>query len=579
MENSKQSAFVDKVNTLVASGLNRPFVPLGPAYSSLSLADTIENLILYRGRKNFEKPNEANASLRARKSVLDVFAYDSQGLREFTPAGISLDPFTRSQLYNARLEIERLLKSYRFEPSRMRMPSGESVKTAFGDVSVCAKLRDVEQWCVTEDCFELAATVIYKVPALKRSARHHIGKVSREETRNLYTAFSHCRDRGFRIFCELLRDIVTFVPGSRIETVPKSNDVDRVISCEPFLNMIVQSVQEEGIRAVIRKEFNIDLNTAQDVHKALIADGTNATIDLKNASNSNWLAVISWLYPVKFVNHLTNARSPIGKFEDHSHEWNMIAPMGNGFTFGLMTFTLLCLARQYDSFAHVFGDDIIIDSDVAPAFIDLLLETGWQINHEKTFLHGPFKESCGGFIHGSTYLTSYKIEWATNVVEACVTVNKIQRLAALYNITWLRRLAADLLGVTPPLCKRWVPTIEITGEYVCYTAYSQFRKLRNDPEYNHLRKGMFGKRNIIRNVKKSQLLFNNLAVGYRFSVKSDTYRSVPVDHVHHHWLGHYLFAGRCSAPTRRNRDTIRCELDYYEVAISHDGVQRTPRLA
>ena len=179
--------------------------------------------------------------------------------------------------------------------------------------------------------------------------------------------------------------------------------------------------------------------------------------------------------------------------------------MGNGFTFGLMTFTLLCAARQYDSFAHVFGDDIIIDGDVAPAFIDLLHVTGWTLNSSKTFLTGPFRESCGGFVHSGVYLDSYKIEWAENIVEACVTVNKVRRLAALHNIPWLRRLAADLLRITPTLCKRWRPEVEITGAYVCYTTDSQFRKLRNDADYNGVRKDFISRRSVRRRIKQSQL--------------------------------------------------------------------------
>lgn len=568
MENSKEiTAYIREVNTLISSTVKgAEYVNLGPQYSTMSYPDVAESLILHRMSKKWEEPSDRGAEARRKASVDSVFKYDLEGLVKFDPVELSLDPFVRSQLYKTRLAIHEALQSYRFRPENLRMPSGETVKSAAGDVSIVAKLRDPKQWCVTADCFELAATVIYRVPALKACARKLIGVVSREQTRCLYFAFGDRRDVGFMVFRELLLDVVTIVDGSRVETVPKSTESDRVISCEPMLNMIVQSIIEEGLREVIAKQFDIDLQTSQDLHKALISDLSNATIDLKNASNSNWMATIKWLYPNWFVKQLEQSRSPVGKFDGSTHEWNMIAPMGNGFTFGLMTFTLLCAARQFDSFAHVFGDDIIIDADCSSAYIELLEVLGYSINTEKTFLSGPFRESCGGFIYDGDYLSSYEFTWATNVVEANVLVNKVRKLASLNDIPWLRRLSRNLMSVVPSLCKRWAPDLEVIGDFVIYTSHSQFTKLREDPSYNHVRRSFLERKAIVRDLKHRQLDVRNLAVGYRSKIQSDSYRSKPLDNVHPHWAAYYLFSGRCSAPTRRNNDTVNCELEFYEVA-------------
>lgn len=554
--------FVDDVNGLISdfNAATKP-VELGPQYAHFTDFDAAqENLVFYRMKKKWGAPDFAAQQKVRIKSVLDVFAADEEGpttLRSLYDPDI--DPFVRKILYESRVHLSKLLrKHYRFNPANLRMPSGESVRNAQGDVSVLAKLRDKKEWCVTAECVDLFATVCYKVPALKAAARRHIGKLDKQDAKRLYHCFGSNRDCGYLVFRELLlSEVLTIVPGSRVETVPKELDKLRVISCEPFCNMIVQSVIEEGIRDAIRAEFGIDLNTSQDIHKELIKIAENATIDLKNASNSNFLIWIQFLYPEYLVKQLIASRSPCGIFNENPaekqaprvHHWNMVSPMGNGFTFGLMTLTLLTIARQLDSFAHVFGDDIIIHQDCAQTLIDTLDVIGFKTNDTKTFVTGGFRESCGAFTFNGRNLYSYNFEWAECAQDAITLVNKVQLLAESTGIASLRSLALALVAATPALCKRATPCLSLEPRWVCLTTRSAQRKKRNDKDVKRLWELLKGTHDVRKFCATNQINEHDLDVYVSVTMEAEKYRCrLPTHNANAFWVGHFLYAGRCSAP-------------------------------
>ena len=73
--------------------------------------------------------------------------------------------------------------------------------------------------------------------------------------------------------------------------------------------------------------------------------------------------------------------------------------MGNGFTFPLETLIFWALTASacegdVDS-VSVYGDDIICPRERADDVIDTLTMCGFKINLEKSFVEGPFRESCG----------------------------------------------------------------------------------------------------------------------------------------------------------------------------------------
>ncbi|UHM27556.1 MAG: RNA-dependent RNA polymerase [Sanya levivirus 3] len=411
--------YVDRVNHTVDTFITdkrNSVVPLGPAYSKLTSAQSHSALRLYRMCKKWSRPSPSD-SKRASSSVEEMFAYDSNGLSFFSINDVP-EGYLRYQLNKTRFSLRDIFKGFKLDLSLFDMPSGETSLSSRGDVSIYSKLSNLSQWRCSPSNFTLFASICYSSPGLKRCARAHFKSLGLKMTREE-------GEKGYDCFARYLKRIITFVDVSRITTVPKNAEVDRVILCEPMCNMIVQRCIAKNIVSVIDNHFGIDLYNSQVVHQSLISDPSNATIDLSNASNSNWYSVIKYLLQdTCLLDLLERSRIATCSYKETYHHLNMIAPMGNGFTFEVMTLILLTLCREFDSMAHVFGDDIIVDNTVAGDVISLLESIGYQVNTSKTFIDSPFRESCGGFYH-DTYITSFDFWWADDVVGAVTLVNKL----------------------------------------------------------------------------------------------------------------------------------------------------------
>lgn len=436
------TSFISSVNHLIGDFITKNkdrALALGPDYLDLSPDEAEKNLQLYRMVNKFVVPSKSD-KLRAKTSVEAMFDYDSKGLTNFNEKYVQ-DQYLRLQLQKARFNLQKLLKNFKLDYADFDMPSGETYVSTNGNVSVFSKLSNRKQWVCSADCFDLFAKICYNSPALKFAAKQHMKALGLKHHK-------YSKDfTPFEYFVYKLKHVVTISEVSRITTVPKNKDTDRVILCEPMCNMIVQRCIAKALVSFINRNFKIDLYNSQEVHGALISMAENATIDLKNASNSNWLAFIQWyLKDTKLLRLLEKSRISTVEYKDMFHHLNMIAPMGNGFTFEVMTLILLSITREFDSFSHVFGDDIIVDSHVASDVITLLCDCGYNVNDSKTFIQGHFRESCGSF-YCSRYLLSFDIKFCNNVAEAIATINKIHYMSHV-NDTFVG-LHKDLLKVTP----------------------------------------------------------------------------------------------------------------------------------
>jgi hypothetical protein len=194
--------------------------------------------------------------------------------------------------------------------------------------------------------------------------------------------------------------------------------------------------------------MDVDLNTLQEVHRKRIKNLDLATLDLHNASDSNSLALLRFLFPAWFVSKVMEARSPMILGRDTQyHVPRKVSSMGNGFTFELMTLVLTAIARTLDPTATVFGDDIIIDRGLAPRLIELLTEVGWVVNKSKSFWDGPFRESCGANYHASEgYIRSFDFLYPETIADCALLLNKSYMLR---EYPWFATLYEKLLRATP----------------------------------------------------------------------------------------------------------------------------------
>lgn len=427
----KLRAFQELQFKLQSNILSLNLPTLGPDFASLAFDDCQDALIAHRLVKKLSKID--SSATRALKSVSDMLEYDINGLTSFTPGkDSSCDPFIKWQIYHVLPRFHEILRNFKIDFTNFNFPSGESLVSARGNVSLYAKLRDKEQWCVTRDCRDYFIKLVYSNLWFKRAAMYHINKHpfyikhKKAINRYLWSQHKHDKDPAYNIFkVKMIQFLLTIVPGARLATVAKDNIKDRVIEIECMGNMCVQRAIAQTIINLIQFEFGYTLTDAQELHGLLIEDHCNATVDWSNASNSNWISVLRFYFPPRVFNILMDCRSQVVSYQGKYHPLNMIAPMGNGFTFEVMSLFLLTIAREFDSHASVFGDDVIICKDTAPSFIAFMEYHGWVVNETKSFIHGSFRESCGYFHHTEGYLTSYDWWLAEDEVDMMVCINKI----------------------------------------------------------------------------------------------------------------------------------------------------------
>ncbi|UHM27559.1 MAG: RNA-dependent RNA polymerase [Sanya levivirus 4] len=546
------------------SQIEHSYEPLGVKYSEMAGSDVIDSLISHR---LFSKFSDIQADPnRSQRSIESMLSYDSDGLTAFEPATMVLPQEVRHTIYNARKHLHEVLSTFRILYDSVGFPSGESYDSSKGDTSLVAKLRDVKHWKVTPDAFNFFARICYETRWLKQCAKSHMSGFTKDQNRSLWLEFGD----AFCVFREKLRSVVTFWYGSRLATVPKNNDVDRVIEVECMCNMICQRTIGNSLRVHYRKVYGVDLQEAQFLHQQLIADHENATIDFSNASNSNWTALIRWFFPKALFRRLWETRAHVVSYCGEYYPLNMLAPMGNGYTFEVMTFFLTGVARYLDSHAHVFGDDVIIHRDVAEHYISTMTHLGWVVNEKKTFVAGKFRESCGAFHHEDVgYIRSFDFHWCEDDADAMVLLNKIFVLNEAYPevpiVQKLMNIRKDILSSVPAHALR---TSQITGDvrvpwyaielnkgFFCTPSYLKRRRRtcsRTQSLYKRHKSAIMEMRRNLQD-KTYDLLY--IPVKYR-----EVYRSCPKDNVQSKfWIAYYLWTGRCNPP-QRGKVRVKYEL-------------------
>lgn len=207
----------------------------------------------------------------------------------------------------------------------------------------------------------------------------------------------------------------TIVSGGKLSFVRKNDTTSRTILTEPTLNMFFQ----RGISNILEdrlKSFGLSMADQQDRNKALANLGsiyeTFSTLDLKSASDSIALSLCEEFIPRSPLSFMKWCRTPVAVLPNGKQlGLNMMSTMGNGFTSTLQTvFFMCCVFAAFDMAEQprfkgigteknwgVFGDDMIVPTGKVSRFLVRILELlGFTINMQKSFLQGPFRESCGG---------------------------------------------------------------------------------------------------------------------------------------------------------------------------------------
>lgn len=204
------------------------------------------------------------------------------------------------------------------------------------------------------------------------------------------------------------------VEWNRVETVPKNWKTDRTIACEAEGNVLLQLAFDSYVKRRLRKR-GIDLRDQSRNQRLAMEgsiDGNFATIDLEMASDTMAYNTVALLLPHEWFRYLSHVRSDqyVVRRTGAQGEYAKFSSMGNGATFTLETliFAAACHAVGSTDFS-VYGDDIIIETELAADLERVMRFLGFMINREKSYTNGPFRESCGVNCFAGTDITPFYI--------------------------------------------------------------------------------------------------------------------------------------------------------------------------
>lgn len=206
----------------------------------------------------------------------------------------------------------------------------------------------------------------------------------------------------------------------RYASVPKTAKTDRSIAIEPLLNVFLQLGLDRIIKSRLKHRWGYDL-ADQENNQDLALEGSIGdelvTLDLKGASETVTLKICELYLPDMWLNLLLDLRSPKIRVDNDNLKaefpLHKMSAMGNGFTFALESLIFAALVRaamrrtKTQGPTAVYGDDLIVPKAAADYLITLLNLSGFSLNTDKSFVSGPFRESCGKDYLGGHYVRPF----------------------------------------------------------------------------------------------------------------------------------------------------------------------------
>jgi len=205
---------------------------------------------------------------------------------------------------------------------------------------------------------------------------------------------------------------------AKVVLVPKDSRGPRLISAEPLEYQWIQQglgrkmvVHFEQVCKLTRGQINF---TDQKINQRLSLESSisreYATLDLKDASDRVSLDLVRRIFGLtpELLRALeacrtTETRLPSGEVV----ELKKYAPMGSALCFPVEAYCFWVLLvsaivsssrmplSRVGKLIYVYGDDLIVPTDMAERCIHVLESVGLRVNKSKSCIHGFFRESCG----------------------------------------------------------------------------------------------------------------------------------------------------------------------------------------
>lgn len=265
--------------------------------------------------------------------------------------------------------------------------------------------RNVWGWRMSELMFSHSNGAVADADKCLSSKYRNIGQDAR--TRYLDSQLSH----EIPFPRPLLRRV------SKLCCVPKSAEKFRTICMEPCANQYYQHGFQNSLVEYIHNHTRLKRRISlkqPEINRDLAwqgsIDGHLSTIDLSDASDSvSWLQLKKWLfgsdlYRACLVSRSVECELPNGDVV----ALRKFAGMGSSLTFPIECLVFCALTEKGirdvggsvdRSVYHVYGDDIVVETEYAESVLQSLRDFGFRPNCEKTFTGTAdlvFRESCGG---------------------------------------------------------------------------------------------------------------------------------------------------------------------------------------
>lgn len=246
--------------------------------------------------------------------------------------------------------------------------------------------------------------------------------------------------------------------NNKISFVPKTVKTHRAIAVEPLVNGFLQKGVDEFLRLLLRR-VGIDLRdqtrNQKMAREGSLSDNEDSfvTMDLSSASDSISIGLVRDLLPPDWFYLLDSIRSKSFELNGKLYTYHKFCSMGNGFCFPLETliFVAVCVACGCGvpgTDFSVYGDDIIVRKKHAARVAYLLNKIGFSLNKDKTFLEGPFRESCGSDWFGGKAVRPYTLDYA---------FDSIENIFKFLNFTRKNPLLLGFFSDVRPLVLGWIP--------------------------------------------------------------------------------------------------------------------------
>lgn len=267
------------------------------------------------------------------------------------------------------------------------------------------------------------------------------------------------------------------VVGNKLSFVNKNATIARCISTEPTMNMWFQLGIGLYLTHGLKRKWNIDLATQPDINGEMACAGSMgnhlSTIDLESASDSISYGLCEAILPDNLLGYLRRFRSPAIELPNKEQvPLHMMSTMGNGFTFPLQTAIFSAVITA--AYKHhgirvvtygpacernfgVFGDDMICHTKATRTVVRLLGLLGFTVNSSKSFVEGPFRESCGNDWFNGQPCRGVYIKRLSSEQARAVAINALNRWSATCGVSLRETVGYLLSQIRHP---KWVPPDE-----------------------------------------------------------------------------------------------------------------------